>query len=161
MARKCLKLFRQICKDFTVLKARFEVRLGVLFTRMCFCLALTQNTGLSLSLIGCGQWLHWRSGLKRYPMYETQIVYTLASHVYTLASPASHTCDYTGYVGLAARSRTKSPVIIVLKHAKFSLHEKWNNCTQLYLAVSAERTKHERPPENTSWAWPPDFTGAI
>ena len=36
-----------------------------------------------------------------------------------------------------------------LEYTKFSLRETWNNCSHLYLTVTAERTKHERPPENT------------
>ena len=39
-------------------------------------------------------------------------------------------------------------LLLMLEHANFSLHEKWNNCINPYLTVSTKQTKHERL-ENT------------
>ena len=65
---------------------------------------------------------------------------------------APHSFDYMGYVrhvGHAARSRKNHMWLPGLEYAKFSLHEKWNNCLHPYRTVIAERTNYHRPPENT------------
>ena len=54
-----------------------------------------KNTGLCPSLIGYHQWLHRRSGWKRYPLLEINSTHTGIEYAYLIAP---HSCDYMGYV---------------------------------------------------------------
>ena len=96
-----------------------------------------------------GQRLHRRLSWKWYLMCWTQTVHTWVSHMFT--SPAPYTCDkmcYVHHVWLAARSSKNHWWLFGLEY-NYSLREKWINCRHRDLTISAEQTKHVRPPENT------------
>ena len=64
-----------------------------------------------------------------------QYTHTGIAYVHLIAP---HTCDYMGYVrhvGHATRRSKNHMWVRGLEYAKFSLHEKWNNCPHPYRTV--------------------------
>ena len=77
-------------------------------------------------------------GLKTIPdLLDTNSTHTDIAYA-NLTAP--HSCDYMGYVrhvGHAARSSKNPMRLLGIEYAKFSLHEKWNNCLHPYRTVIA------------------------
>ena len=110
-------------------------------------------------MIGCGQWLHWRSGGKWYPTCQTQTAHMGIAYAHLTAS---YTCDYMGnvrYVEHAAKSSKNHIWLLGLEYAKFSLHEKWNNCSHPYRTVIASWITYHQPSENISLGFILGFQG--
>ena len=75
------------------------------------------------------------------------------THMHSICSLHRHHTPVTTWVCMSCKAccekQQKLQRLLGLKHAKFSLNEKWNNCFNPYLTVSAVQTTGEQPPENT------------
>ena len=87
--------------------------------------------------------------------HARQTVHTQISYMVT--SPPSHTGDcmsYVRHVGHTATINKNHQWLLGLEYAKFSIHEKWNNCPHAYWTVSPERWNISDRRRIDLWVWP-------